>query len=154
MGAVAVQVSSGVATIRVDRPPMNAAGHGHWAGLATPRPKHGRDDVRAVIIYGGGEGLRRRRRRQGDGGLGLPDVILRSPTRQDSFHRDRAHPRRPSRPSPATPWAGLELALCADLRIAGDNASQGLPEILLGIILAPAAPATAMRLIGPGGQGS
>jgi enoyl-CoA hydratase/carnithine racemase len=35
---------------------------------------------------------------------------------------------------------GLELALCADFRVAGENVRFGVPEILLGVIPAWAAP--------------
>ena len=39
---------------------------------------------------------------------------------------------------------GLELALCADLRVVGDNAKLGLPEILLGIIPGAAEPSVCL----------
>jgi enoyl-CoA hydratase/carnithine racemase len=44
---------------------------------------------------------------------------------------------------------GLELALCADLRVVGDNAKLGLPEILLGIIPGAGGTQRLPRLIGP-----
>jgi enoyl-CoA hydratase len=44
---------------------------------------------------------------------------------------------------------GLELALCADRRIAGDNVKLGQPEILLGIIPGAGGTQRLARLIGP-----
>ncbi len=44
---------------------------------------------------------------------------------------------------------GLELALCADLRIVGDNAKLGLPEILLGIMPGAGGTQRLARLVGP-----
>ena len=44
---------------------------------------------------------------------------------------------------------GLELALCADLRIVGENAKLGLPEILLGIIPGAGGTQRLPRLVGP-----
>ncbi|MBY8847907.1 enoyl-CoA hydratase/isomerase family protein, partial [Saccharothrix sp. MB29] len=44
---------------------------------------------------------------------------------------------------------GFELALCADRRIAGDNAKVGQPEILLGVIPGMGGTQRLPRLIGP-----
>ena len=44
---------------------------------------------------------------------------------------------------------GLELALCADFRVVGENASFGVPEILLGVIPGLGGTQRLPRLIGP-----
>src|SRR5258708_1429923 len=44
---------------------------------------------------------------------------------------------------------GLELALCADFRVAGESAQVGQPEILLGIIPGGGGTQRLPRLIGP-----
>lgn len=151
MSAVAVQVSSGVATIRVDRPPMNALDTVVQAGLATAAAEvTERDDVRAVIIYGGEKVFAAGADVKEMAGWDYRTMILRSQTLQDSFTAIARIPKPTI--AAVTGYAlggGLELALCADLRIAGDNAKLGLPEILLGIIPGAGGTQRLPRLIGP-----
>lgn len=44
---------------------------------------------------------------------------------------------------------GMELALCADIRIAGENAKMGFPEVTLGIFPGAGGTIRAPKLIGP-----
>ncbi len=69
-------------------------------------------------------------------------MVVRSRGLQDSFSAVARLPSRSSPPSPGTRWAVARVgAAVADFRIAADNAKLGQPEILLGLIPAPAAPA-------------
>ncbi len=80
----------------------------------------------------------------------------RSPRRADEcLPRDRGHRgqrgilggRRPR--SGVALGGGLELALCADFRVAGESAKFGVPEILLGVIPGLGGTQRLPRLIGP-----
>lgn len=151
MNQVSVSVAAGVATIRVDRPPMNALDTAVQAGLAeASREVTERDDVAAIVIYGGEKvfaaGADVKEMAEWD----YRTMILRSQALQDAFTAVARIPKPTI--AAVTGYAlggGLELALCADLRVCGDNAKLGLPEILLGIIPGAGGTQRLPRLIGP-----
>jgi len=147
---VAVETASGVATIRLQRPPMNALDSAVQAGLAAAATEvTERDDIHAVVVYGGEKvfaaGADVKEMAEWD----YRTMVLRSQALQDSFTAIARIPK----PTIAaiTGYAlggGLELALCCDLRVAGDNAKLGLPEILLGIIPGAGGTQRLPRLVG------
>lgn len=148
---VSVEVRDGVATILLTRPPMNALDTKVQAGLrAAAAEVSERRDVRSVILYGGlkvfAAGADVKEMVEWD----HLTMIERSGPLSQSFSAIANIPKPVV--AAITGYAlggGLELALTADLRIVGDNAKLGLPEILLGIIPGAGGTQRLPRLIGP-----
>ncbi len=148
---VSIEVTDGVATIRLAQPPMNALDTQVQAGLRKAAGAiNERRDIRAVIVYGG--------RKIFAAGADVKEMaewdhltmVDRSPALTETF----SAVARINKPTIAaiTGYAlggGLELALACDLRVAGDNVKFGMPEILLGIIPGGGGTQRLARLIGP-----
>ncbi|MEU1802263.1 enoyl-CoA hydratase-related protein [Streptomyces sp. NPDC019937] len=148
---VNLQVADGVATFRLDRPPMNAldvATQDRLRELAGEVTR--RDDVRAVVLWGGekvfaaGADIKEMR------DMDHAAMVARSRDLQDAFTAVARIPKPVV--AAVTGYAlggGCELALCADFRIAAENAKLGQPEILLGLIPGAGGTQRLARLVGP-----
>ncbi len=148
---VTLQVEDGVGTVRLDRPKMNAIDEQlHREVRAAALAASERDDVRAVVLYGGervfAAGADIKAMSQLDGTA----MVAWGRELQDSF---RAVARIPKPVIAAiTGYAlggGYELALCADFRVLGSSAKIGQPEIQLGIIPGAGGTQRLTRLVGP-----
>ncbi|KFZ80251.1 enoyl-CoA hydratase [Amycolatopsis sp. MJM2582] len=148
---VSLEVEGGVGTIRLDRPPVNALNNQVQAELAeAAREASERDDVRAVILYGGEKTFA--------GGADIKEMAERTYPEIAKFGAalTASLATIANIPKPVvaaiTGYAlggGLELALTADRRIAGDNVKVGQPEIQLGVIPGAGGTQRLARLIGP-----
>jgi enoyl-CoA hydratase/carnithine racemase len=148
---VRLEVQDGVGTIRLDRPPMNAINEELTRDLLTVAQEAGRrDDVGAVVIYGGEKVFA--------AGADVKMMASMSPAEvrpmiqglQDVFNTVEDIPKVTI--AALTGFAlggGCELALCADFRYAAGGAKIGQPEILLGIIPGAGGTQRLPRLIGP-----
>ncbi|GAA0329718.1 enoyl-CoA hydratase-related protein [Actinoallomurus spadix] len=148
---VRVEVAEAVATIRLDRPKVNALNTQVVAELGeAARAVDADPDVRAVVLYGG--------ERVFVAGADIKEMA------ELPYARATGHARalqealnavaRIGKPVVAaiTGYAlggGLELALCADFRVAGESAKVGQPEIQLGVIPGAGGTQRLPRLIGP-----
>lgn len=148
---VHLEVAEGVGTIRLDRPPMNAldvATQDCLKELAEEAAT--RTDVRAVVLYGGEKVFAAGADIKEMQAMDHAAMVVRSRALQDSFTAVARIPKPVV--AAVTGYAlggGCELALCADYRIAGDNAKLGQPEILLGLIPGAGGTQRLSRLIGP-----
>jgi enoyl-CoA hydratase/carnithine racemase len=148
---VRVEVEDGVATIRVDRPKMNALNAQVQEEIrAAAAECTEREDVRAVVVYGGEKVFAAGADVKEMADMSYTDMVRRSGALQSSFSAVARIPK----PVVAAVngyalGGGCELALCADLRIAADNAVLGQPEILLGIIPGAGGTQRLTRLVGP-----
>jgi enoyl-CoA hydratase/carnithine racemase len=148
---VHLEVAEGVGTLRLDRPPMNAldvATQDRLKELAEEVAR--REDVRAVVLYGGEKVFAAGADIKEMQGMDHTAMVLRSRALQDSFTAVARIPKPVV--AAVTGYAlggGCELALCADHRIAGENAKLGQPEILLGLIPGAGGTQRLARLIGP-----
>jgi enoyl-CoA hydratase/carnithine racemase len=109
-----------------------------------------RDDVRAVVVYGGPKVFAAGADVKEMSDMSYRDMVVRSGALQDCFTSVARIPK----PTVAavTGYAlggGCELALCCDFRVAGDHAKLGQPEILLGIIPGAGGTQRLPRLVGP-----
>ncbi len=148
---VRVEVADAVATIRLDRPKMNAVNAGLRDELAeAARAVHADPDVRAVILYGGERVFAAGADIKEMAEMSYAEMIDHCRALQDALNAVA----RIGAPVVAaiTGYAlggGLELALCADFRVAGESAKVGQPEIQLGVIPGAGGTQRLPRLIGP-----
>jgi enoyl-CoA hydratase/carnithine racemase len=149
---VRVEVDQSVATIRLDRPPMNAISAQIQDDLAVAAARLSADPaVRAVVLYGGPKVFAAGADVKEMSTLGYAEMAGTGSRRlQDTF----TAVARIAKPVVAavTGYAlggGLELALCADFRVLGESAKVGQPEILLGIMPGAGGTQRLPRLIGP-----
>ncbi|TCO21342.1 enoyl-CoA hydratase/carnithine racemase [Kribbella steppae] len=147
---VNLTVSDGVGTIRLDRPKMNALNVQVQEEIrAAAVEATANDEVRAVVIYGGEKVFAAGADIKEMADMSYADMVKRSGPLQSSLSAVAAIPK----PTVAaiTGYAlggGCELALCADYRIAAEDAKLGQPEILLGIIPGAGGTQRLSRLIG------
>ncbi|MET7456072.1 enoyl-CoA hydratase-related protein [Streptomyces sp. NPDC005574] len=148
---VNLEVAEGVGTLRLDRPPMNAldvATQDRLKELAEEVTR--REDVRAVVIHGGEKVFAAGADIKEMQAMDHTAMILRGKALQDAFTAVARIPKPVV--AAVTGYAlggGCELALCADFRIAADNAKLGQPEILLGLIPGAGGTQRLSRLVGP-----
>ena len=148
---VRVERDQGVATIRLDRPKMNALNAQVQDEIAAAALEVDADPgVRAVVLYGGEKVFAAGADIKEMAEASFAQVAADSRRLQAAF----TAVARIGKPVVAavTGYAlggGLELALCADFRVAGEGARLGQPEILLGIIPGAGGTQRLPRLIGP-----
>jgi enoyl-CoA hydratase/carnithine racemase len=148
---VRVEIDGAIATIRLDRPPMNALSRAVQESLReAARDLGGRAEVRAVVLYGGPKVFAAGADIKEMAGMTAADMAFAAIRLQECF-REVARIPKPVIAA-VTGYAlggGLELALCADIRIFGETARVGQPEIQLGIIPGAGGTQRLPRLIGP-----
>jgi enoyl-CoA hydratase/carnithine racemase len=148
---VTLEVADGIGTIRLDRPPVNALSDALVASLAAAAVAAEADpEVRAVIIYGGSKVFAAGADIKEMASAGYVEMSTRVGGLQSTLDKIAAI----GKPVVAaiTGYAlggGLELALAADFRVAGEGARVGQPEILLGVIPGAGGTQRLPRLIGP-----
>lgn len=126
----------GVATLLLSRPPTNAMTRQVYREIARAAAElGGRDDVAAVILFGGHEIF--------SAGDDMPALRTLSTAEVETWARVRreAVDAVAAIPKPTVAavtgyalGAGLTLALAADWRVSGDNVRLGATEILAGLI--------------------
>jgi enoyl-CoA hydratase len=148
---VRVETDDGVATIRLDRPPMNAINSEVQEQLRAAATAVSADpDVRAVVLYGGEKVFAAGADVKEFAALSHADMV-RDAARVMSSIDSLAQIPKPVIAA-VTGYAlggGCELAMTADFRVAADDAKLGQPEILLGIIPGMGGTQRLPRLVGP-----
>jgi len=148
---VRLEVEDGVGTIRLDRPKMNALNQQMQEEIrAAAAEARDRADVRAVVVYGGEKVFAAGADVKEMAEMSYTDMVARSGALTSAFSSVAKIPKPVV--AAVTGYAlggGCELAMCADIRIAADDATLGQPEILLGIIPGAGGTQRLTRLVGP-----
>jgi enoyl-CoA hydratase/carnithine racemase len=148
---VTFEVEDRVGTVTLDRPPVNALDAELVDTLhAVATEAAGRDDVRAVVLRGAGRNFAAGADIKEMRALDYEAMAVRAGALQAAFNAVAGVPKPVV--AAITGYAlggGCELALCADVRFAAEDAVLGQPEILLGLIPGAGGTQRLPRLIGP-----
>ena len=144
-------VDAGVATLKLNRPPVNALNFAMQAEMVEAAALITADSaIASVVLYGGEKAFA--------AGADIKEMERLTPqemaARSHNLHSAFTAIAQIPKPVVAaiTGYAlggGCELAMCADLRFSADNAKLGQPEILLGIIPGAGGTQRLTRLVGP-----
>jgi len=142
----------GVATITVDRPPLNPLSHQVKAELSECLEEVADDaGIRCLILYGTGG----RAFSVGADIKEFPEITARRQGRQHAMQEHVLYNRIDFFPVPTIAaieghclGGGMELALSCDLRVASEISRLGLPEVKLGVFPAGGGTERLPRLIG------
>ena len=147
---IQVELRESTAIIHLQRPPMNALNLQMQREIAAAAAfVSGRVGIDAVVLYGGEKVFAAGADVKEMANMTYSDMSSAAHSLQSAFDTVA----KISQPTIAavTGFAlggGLELAMCADFRVAGDNAKLGQPEITLGIIPGAGGTQRLPRLIG------
>lgn len=147
-----IDKTTGVGTIRLDRPPMNAINDDVVRELeVAAREATHNDDVRAVVVTGGEKIFA--------AGADIKQMVTRTPQQMMNYMAGLQAVFTELEEIPKVVIAaingfalggGCELSLACDFRVMGDNGHIGQPEILLGIIPGAGGTQRLPRLVGRG----
>jgi enoyl-CoA hydratase/carnithine racemase len=148
---VRLEITGGIGTIRLDRPPMNALNVEVQEGIRAAAVRAEADDtVRGVIVYGGERVFAAGADIKEMASLGYAAMATRVGALSGAFDAVA----RIGKPVVAaiTGYAlggGCELALACDWRVVASDAKLGQPEITLGVIPGAGGTQRLARLVGP-----
>ncbi len=146
---VSWSTEGGVATLRIDRPPMNALSIAVQDQIGQAAAEISASDAAAVIVYGGEKVFAAGADIKEMQAMTYPQMVDRAGVIQECF---KAVARIPKPTIAAITGyalgAGCELALCCDFRVVGTDAKLGQPEILLGVIPGAGGSQRLPRLVG------
>jgi len=147
---VRIERDGAVATIRLDRPPMNALNAQVQHEIADAAREVSDDgEIRAVVLYGGEKVFAAGADIKEMTGLGYAEMAERAGRLQAAFTLVARIPKPVvAAISGYALGGGLELALTADFRVVGESVKVGQPEILLGLIPGAGGTQRLPRLIG------
>ena len=142
---------SGIATLKLNRPPVNALNFQLQAEIARASEELGNDiGVAAIVLYGGEKAFAAGADIKEMEKLSHDEMLARSAGLKSAFDAVARIPKPVI--AAVTGYAlggGLELAMCADVRLASESVKVGQPEILLGIIPGAGGTQRLTRLVGP-----
>jgi enoyl-CoA hydratase/carnithine racemase len=148
---VRLEVEDGVGTIRLDRPKMNALNVQVQEEIrAAATEASDRDDVKAVVVYGGERVFAAGADIKEMADMSYVDMVQRAADLSSALGALARIPKPVV--AAITGYAlggGCELALACDWRVAAEDAKLGQPEIKLGIIPGAGGTQRLARLIGP-----
>jgi len=146
-----VEIKEGVATVTLNRPPLNALNADLFSQIGRCADELAADDqVRAVVITGGEKNFA--------AGADIKEMAEASAVEITKFNvlAQESFSKVENIPKPVIAaingfalGGGCELAASCDWRYAHENAKIGQPEILLGIIPGAGGTQRLPRLIGP-----